>query len=171
MVKKAGCSRHPGRITGWGSRGARRGSTGHEVRAGQRRSKQRWGTLDQVMLDGEASGGTARGDAELAVDRGQVPVDGARADGEPLGDLSIGESLCHETQHLHLAGGQSCWSGPWRCQGRLQRLRGLWRESLARGERLCGCHGAALCQRLFEGWLAQHAANYGYHALLESVRG
>ncbi len=44
------------------------------------------------MLNSKASGGTSRGDSELAVDRGQVPVDGAGTDNELFGDLSVGES-------------------------------------------------------------------------------
>ena len=45
---------------------------------------------DQVMLDSVASNGAARGNLELAVDRGQVPVDGARTDDELFGYLCVG---------------------------------------------------------------------------------
>jgi len=45
-----------------------------------------------VLLDGEAGGGTKRGDLELAVDRGQVVVDGAEADDQLFGDLDVGQS-------------------------------------------------------------------------------
>ena len=48
--------------------------------------------LDQVVIQGIAGRGTARGDANLAIDRGQVRVNGARADDELLGDLNIGQS-------------------------------------------------------------------------------
>src|SRR5216683_3292372 len=51
------------------------------------------GTLDQVLLNGIARSGCARGDPQLAVDRGQVEVDGARADDELLGDLGVGYAL------------------------------------------------------------------------------
>ncbi len=59
------------------------------------------------MLHGIARSGTTRGDPELAVDRGQVPVDRARTDDELFSDLGIGEPLCHQVQYLHLAGRQS----------------------------------------------------------------
>ena len=59
------------------------------------------------MLNGIASRGGSRGDAELAVDRGQVPVDSARTDDEVFGDLGVGETLGHETEHFDLAGGQA----------------------------------------------------------------
>src|SRR5439155_24496626 len=65
------------------------------------------GRLDEVVLDREARGRVARGHVQLAVDRGQVVVDRARADHEPLGDLGIGEPLSEETQHLNLALGQA----------------------------------------------------------------
>jgi hypothetical protein len=58
------------------------------------------------MLDGVAGSSAARGDPDLAIDRGQVPVDGARTDGELLCDLGVGEPLGHQAQHLHLPFGQ-----------------------------------------------------------------
>src|SRR5258708_8545290 len=54
------------------------------------------------MLDGVAGGGTARGDPELAVNRGEVKVDRARTDDELLGYLGIGQPLCHQAQYLDL---------------------------------------------------------------------
>jgi len=90
-----------------------------------------------------------------------VPVDGARADDELFGNLSVGEALCDQAQHFHLTSGQSCWRdgmtcGSGRreiqhCLGRRQARRGLWREGLRRGERLCEGHGAPPGQGLFEG--------------------
>ena len=59
------------------------------------------------MLEGEAGGGAAGRDADLAVDRGQVGVDGAWTDDKALGYLLIGQSLDHYAQHLYLAGCQS----------------------------------------------------------------
>jgi len=59
-----------------------------------------------VLLNRIAGGGTARGDAELAVDGGQVEVDGARADDELLSHLGVGEPLGHEPKHFDLTGGQ-----------------------------------------------------------------
>jgi len=125
-----------------------------------------------MLFNGVASGGAARGDSELAVNGGEVPVDGARADDELFGNLSVGEALCDQPQHFHLASGQSCWRGGMTCGSgrkgtrhclcRWQSLRGLRREDLMRGERLCGGHGAPPGPGLFEGWLAQLAAHHGH---------
>ena len=60
-----------------------------------------------MVLEGVAGGGTAGGDADLAVDRGQVRVDGARADDKAFGYLLIGEALGHDAQHLDLPGRES----------------------------------------------------------------
>ncbi len=99
-----------------------------------------------MLLNGVAGGGGSRGDAELAVNGGQVPVDGAWTDDELLGYLGIGEPLGHQAQYLDLAGRQSCWIGRMTCRSGcggprrfldfLGCLRGLWREGLMRGERL-----------------------------------
>jgi len=56
-------------------------------------SKQRWGTSHQELLDGVASRRGTRRNLNLAIDRGQVPVDGARTDDKLLGYLGIGEPL------------------------------------------------------------------------------
>lgn len=45
-----------------------------------------------MLLDSKAGGGS-RGDAELAVDGGEVLVDGAQADDQLLGHLSISQPL------------------------------------------------------------------------------
>ena len=49
-----------------------------------------------MMLDGVAGGGTAGGDAELAINGGQMPVDGARTDDELFGYLGVGHPLSHQ---------------------------------------------------------------------------
>src|SRR5438270_12318886 len=67
---------------------------------------KREGELDQFVLNSVAGGGTARGNPDLAVDRGQVPVDRATTDDQLLGYLGVGQSLGHQAQHLHLAGCQ-----------------------------------------------------------------
>lgn len=36
--------------------------------------------LEQVLFEGKAGGGGSRGDVQLAVDGGEMPVAGARAD-------------------------------------------------------------------------------------------
>ena len=69
--------------------------------------KKSRGTLEQVLLNGVAGCGGSRGDAELAVDRGQVPVDGAWTDDQLLGHLRVGEALGDETEHVDLAFGQA----------------------------------------------------------------
>ena len=61
------------------------------------RSKKSRGTLEQVLLNGVAGGSRSRGDAELAVNGGQVEVDGASADDEVFGNLGVGEALSYET--------------------------------------------------------------------------
>jgi len=49
--------------------------------------------LDQAVFHRVAGSGSARRDLELAVDGGEVIVDGALADDELLSDVHIGESL------------------------------------------------------------------------------
>ena len=63
------------------------------------------------MLYRIARGGYSGGDPDLAINRGQVCVNGAGADDQMLGYLLIGQSLCHHAQHFHLAGRQSAWIG------------------------------------------------------------
>ncbi len=60
-----------------------------------------------MLLDGIARRRGARGDVQLAVDGAQVGIDGARAQDELSGHLGIGQSSCHQPQHLNLAGGQT----------------------------------------------------------------
>src|SRR5260370_38003549 len=105
-------------------------------------SRKRNGELDQLVVNGIAGGRTARRDPELTVDRGQMPVDGARADDEMFGDLSIGQALCHQAQHLLLTRGQASricrWSRQRPCRGR------------------CGYRGWSMCG---EGLLWRHSAS------------
>jgi hypothetical protein len=49
--------------------------------------------LEQVVLNGKAGGGGARGDAQLAIERGGMAVDGAQTDHQMFGDLGIGPAL------------------------------------------------------------------------------
>ena len=67
-----------------------RPSTPHEVMGTRSRPGSR---LDEFLSDGVAGGGTARGDPDLAVDRGDMRIDGARADHQVLGDLRVGPAL------------------------------------------------------------------------------
>src|SRR5258707_4769336 len=62
--------------------------------------------LDQVLLERRARGGRTGGDPELAIDRGQVPVDGATSDDQLLGDLCVVEDLVQHEYHVQLAGRQ-----------------------------------------------------------------
>ena len=76
--------------------------------------------LDEVLIDGIAGRGTARGDLNLTVDRGQVPVHGAARDDQLFGYLGIGQPLSHELQHLYFAFGEASRIGR-RRYGCLQR--------------------------------------------------
>ena len=67
--------------------------------------------LYEVMLDRVAGSSGSRGDLDFAIDRGQMVVDGARADHEAFGDLGIGQSLCQQAQDFDLAGGQTSGIG------------------------------------------------------------
>ena len=57
---------------------------------------------NQVLFDGKAGGGAARINTELGIDRVQMSGNGAVADHQPLGDVLVGQPLCHQAQHLHL---------------------------------------------------------------------
>ena len=101
------------------------------------------------MLDGEAGGGAARANAELAVDRGQVGADRARAEHELLGHLGVGEALGHQAQHRDLAGGQAARKAGAARRGRVAR---------------CGIGGAVLPgQQAVERGLADLGAAGGAH--------
>ena len=69
--------------------------------------------LDKLVIHCEASGGGARIDPQLVVDRGQVRVDGARADDELFGHLDVGQSLRHQPQHLYFTCRQSFRIASW----------------------------------------------------------
>ncbi len=71
-----------------------------------------------MVFDGVAGGSYSRGDPDLAINRSQVGVDGARTDDQAFGYLLIGQSLCHDAQHLDLPSRQSVRIGLRRCWGR-----------------------------------------------------
>ena len=60
-----------------------------------------------MVFDSIASGSGSGGDADLAINRGQVRVDGAGTDDQAFGYLFIGQALCHDAQYLDLSGRQS----------------------------------------------------------------
>src|SRR3954451_22762895 len=57
----------------------------------------------EVVVEGEAGGGGAVVHAELAVDVGDVRLDGARAEEEPRGDGGVAQPRGEQPQHLRLA--------------------------------------------------------------------
>ncbi len=61
----------------------------------------------EVVFNSVTGGSAARGNPDLAIDRGQVGVDGARADDQVFGHLLIRQPLRHQAQYLHFSGGQS----------------------------------------------------------------
>ncbi len=71
-----------------------------------------------MVFDGVAGGGYSRGDPDLAINRGQVRVDGAGTDDQAFGYLLIGQALCHDAQHLDLPGRQPVRIGWRKCCGR-----------------------------------------------------
>src|SRR5260370_5303800 len=75
-----------------------RGST--EGEEGMRQS-------DQFVLEGRASCGGSRGDAELTVNRTQMRISCARTDNEPFSDLEGSQSLRHEAQYFDFAIGKA----------------------------------------------------------------
>ena len=58
----------------------------------------------QMMFKGITRQRTARGDAQLTVDRTHMGVDGVRAYDELLSDLRVGQALGHQSQYLDLPG-------------------------------------------------------------------
>ena len=54
------------------------------------------------MVDGEARGGDARGHVQLVVDGAHVLTDGARANGEAIAHVGVGEPLRDEPRFLEL---------------------------------------------------------------------
>src|SRR5215470_757486 len=69
--------------------------------------------LEQLVLVRKAGGSGARGDAQLAIEGSDMPVDGARTNHQVLGNLRIGETLGKPPQYLDLAGRQSERQGGW----------------------------------------------------------
>jgi len=106
-----------------------------------------------MVLESIARGGTAGGDPDLAVNRGQVPVAGARADGECFGHLGVARSLARQAQHFDPTGGQAgkidgrrLRSG---CRWLPHRDRGGQRHSPSRGEHLFQLHHPSKTQKLY----------------------
>ncbi len=90
----------------WGHRWSR--SMGcAEAGAGEGISRAPTIHSDEVVVNGIACGGTARGHADLAKDRREMGVDGAGANYQLFRHLLIGHSLSHQAQHLYLACGQA----------------------------------------------------------------
>ena len=58
------------------------------------------------MFHGVAGGVDPAAESELAVDGGQVPLHGPRAQVKPRGDLLVAQAVGEEPQHFGLAGGQ-----------------------------------------------------------------
>ena len=72
------------------------------------------GKLIKSMINGVAGSSATGGNLDFLVDRGEVVVDGARADHQLFGDLCIGHSSRQQTQDLDFTGGQAvgiggCW--------------------------------------------------------------
>ena len=63
-----------------------------------------------MMLYRIARGGYSGGDPDLAINRGQMRVDGAGTDDQALSHLLIGQSLCHDAPLDVLSGGRA-WLG------------------------------------------------------------
>ena len=62
------------------------------------------------MLYRIACGGYSGGDPDLAINRGQMRVDGAGTDDQALSHLFIGQSLCHDAP-LDVLSGDRAWLG------------------------------------------------------------
>ena len=67
--------------------------------------------LEELLFEGKEGCSMARRDVEFTVDGAQVGVDCAWANDQGLGDLSVRKSLCHQPQHLDLAGGEAIGVG------------------------------------------------------------
>src|SRR6266851_5661763 len=87
------------------------------LRAWRPKEESRIHCSHQALLHGVARSSTARGDLDLAIDRGQVSIDGARTDDEVVSYLCIGQSLCEQAQHLDFTRGQAIGVGSWRLHG------------------------------------------------------
>ena len=59
------------------------------------------------MVRGEAGRFGARTQSQLAVNRAQVPIDGARTEEEPFRHLNVGQSDGNQPQDFDLTGAQS----------------------------------------------------------------
>lgn len=58
------------------------------------------GALEQAALQGEAGRGGARCHPQLAIERGDMMVDGAQTDHQLVRDLRVGQALGEQTQHV-----------------------------------------------------------------------
>src|SRR5437588_9293037 len=117
------------------------------------------------MFHSVARSASARGDLNFVVDRGQVGVDRSRTDDKLFGDVRIGESLCHQAQHLHFPCREVCRIGKWWLLWRsyLCLCRGYRWSSSSQG--LLWCHAAPLCPRGSKILLTKLGARGG-HCLL-----
>src|SRR6266516_5250109 len=107
---------------------------------GKMRSRERMKPLDQVVFERKVGGRVARGNVQLSIDRTQVSIDRAWTDDQGVSHLRIGQSSCHQAQHLHFTFGQLTQSGWGRNVGMVC--------SDTHG-RLTGGHGMSQrCQRL-----------------------
>src|SRR6266852_5099894 len=60
----------------------------------------------QSVFYGISGRSTTRGDSQLAVDRAHMKIDGDHADDKLLGNLSTGQALGEQAQHVHLTWGE-----------------------------------------------------------------
>jgi len=63
--------------------------------------------LEQVVLGRIVDGGSSRGDAKFAMQRGGMVVDGTRTDHQMPSDLRVSPAPSEQTQYLHLSRGQA----------------------------------------------------------------
>src|SRR5829696_2308777 len=72
---------------------------------------------EEAVFDGKACSLCPRGYPQLAVDGDEVPLDGAGANEESLGNLRVGHSGSHQSEYLNLSRCEPGWllgrSGGW----------------------------------------------------------
>ena len=73
------------------------------LRPGDDRARGRVKPSDHAALVRRGGGLPPRAHAELAEHRGDVVIDGADGDRQPVGDLGVGHALAHEPEHGELA--------------------------------------------------------------------
>ena len=59
-----------------------------------------WVRLEQLVFNSPASGGTAGGHAQFAVDRAHMRIDSQQAQDELFSNLGAGQALREQAQHL-----------------------------------------------------------------------